>query len=570
MTTSSWSRPAAILALALATHPAEAAGPSGGGVLGFVEDSRGIPLPGAVVSVFGRGIGGAGFTTLTDSSGRFFLPSLPAGAYTLRALREGHRPAPARRVLVLPNQDATFTLNLTPLGEVAEPTEAQRRELEQEKAAAERELRWLLRHKRRSVLESEEHGGEGTEGDAPAARQAWLPELDGSVELMARPSAMGMGAEDATEAESSSVSVLRLQGRIADSARWTLGGAVAERDTTAWRMAGEFVFTPGAGHEILAATGYGSRYLRTDALDTYVARPYDRNVGAVHLQDQWTVNERLAVTLGGRFSYTGYLAETNHFAPHATVELRRDDRTRVRGSLETRTVVPGGDVLNLTRLASTPGTAFSMPADGIRAERSTRYEIGVDQDFGPATLAVHTFFEGVRDQILNSFEGEGASRTLHVSTGGNARARGMGLRLGRRFGESVHGSMTYTYGLRRLDTVMPERPTLAFREGGFHDVTARMETFIEGTDTRVIAFWRVNRLSPEPWRRTEGRPVLNTRYEVQLSQGLPFLGALTRADWDVLLAVRNLFYETSEGAVLDEMAVTNPPRRVLGGISVRF
>jgi len=57
---------------------------------------------------------------------------------------------------------------------------------------------------------------------------------------------------------------------------------------------------------------------------------------------------------------------------------------------------------------------------------------------------------------------------------------------------------------------------------------------------------------------------------VQLSQGLPFLGSLTRADWDFLVAVRNLFYETSEGALLDEVAVSNPPKRVLGGISVRF
>ena len=57
---------------------------------------------------------------------------------------------------------------------------------------------------------------------------------------------------------------------------------------------------------------------------------------------------------------------------------------------------------------------------------------------------------------------------------------------------------------------------------------------------------------------------------MQLSQGLPFLGAITRADWDVLVAVRNLFYEASEGGVLDEMAVAHPPKRVLGGISVRF
>jgi hypothetical protein len=101
----------------------------------------------------------------------------------------------------------------------------------------------------------------------------------------------------------------------------------------------------------------------------------------------------------------------------------------------------------------------------------------------------------------------------------------------------------------------------------FHDVGGRLETAFSRTDTRLVAYCRFNTLvSPEPGtaaRRT-------TRFDVQLSQGLPFLGTLTRADWDVLVAFRNLFYEGDEGAVLDEVAVANPPRRVLGGISVRF
>ena len=46
--------------------------------------------------------------------------------------------------------------------------------------------------------------------------------------------------------------------------------------------------------------------------------------------------------------------------------------------------------------------------------------------------------------------------------------------------------------------------------------------------------------------------------------------ALTRADWDVLFSIRNLYYEAGEGAILDEHAVSNPPKRVLGGIAVRF
>ena len=41
--------------------------------------------------------------------------------------------------------------------------------------------------------------------------------------------------------------------------------------------------------------------------------------------------------------------------------------------------------------------------------------------------------------------------------------------------------------------------------------------------------------------------------------------------WEVMMAVRNLFYDDIEGAsILDEMAVIDAPRRVLGGVTVRF
>ncbi len=36
------------------------------------------------------------------------------------------------------------------------------------------------------------------------------------------------------------------------------------------------------------------------------------------------------------------------------------------------------------------------------------------------------------------------------------------------------------------------------------------------------------------------------------------------------MAVRNMFYEASQGGFLDELAVQDPPTRVVGGISVRF
>jgi hypothetical protein len=247
----------------------------------------------------------------------------------------------------------------------------------------------------------------------------------------------------------------------------------------------------------------------------------------------------------------------------------------MRGTVASRTLVPGGDLLTLSVVGSAPDMAFAVMREDLRAERSMHYELALDQALGAATVSARTFYEGVDDQLVNAFSGPSEARTLRIVNGGALAARGMGLTVARRFGAAFSGSLSYTYGhsWRREPAVVEEAGVLpdlfAYHDADFHDLVTRLETFIDCTDTRVIAFYRLNNLLPEvEGKRAEA--VANTRFDVQLRQGLPFLGTLTRAEWEFLLAVRNLFYETGEGAILDEVAVLNPPKRVLGGISVRF
>ena len=554
------SRGAAILALLLAARTGSAEMPAGG-LLGWVEDGHGAPISGAVISLFGKGIGGTGLVTLSDSAGRFALPSLPPGPYTLRALRDGHTPAPVRRVLILPNQDATFTISMISAVE-ASSADAEAKATAESDAA--RDLQWLIRHKRRSALEDRADGPAPADGDSPPTGllASLLPDMAGTLQVVATP-----GDDVASETQASSWSVVKLNGRIADSGHWSIGGLVAERESATWRMAGEFVFEPGGGHEVEVATGYGTRALRPFAVGASSA--LDRGVGAVSFQDRWQATDRLTTTIGGRYSYAGFLEHSNHLDRMFGVEFRRDARTRIRGAARSHTLVPGGDVLTVATISSSPAAAFAVLDDGLRPERVLRYELAVDQEYGEYTVEAHTFYETIHDQLVNSFSASGTllPHALNVSNGGWVGTRGMGLRIARRFGDVVQGSMTYTYGHSWRPEAVAADPMLAFRQADFHDVAARVETMIEGTDTRVIAFCRVNRLAS-----SEFRPggVINTRFDVQVSQGLPFLGAITRADWDVLVAVRNLFYEASEGGILDEMAVAHPPKRVLGGISVRF
>jgi outer membrane receptor protein involved in Fe transport len=557
------SRGAAILALVLAARTGSAEMPAGR-LMGFVEDGHGSPISGAVISLFGKGIGSSGgLVTLSDSAGRFALPSLPPGPYTLRALRNGHTPAPARKVLILPNQDATFTISMIP----AEVSAEEAKGTAEAEADAARDLQWLIRHKRRSALEDRASGpapGTAATDSAPTGFLAsLLPDMAGTLQVLATP-----GDAITSEAPPNSWSVVKLNGRIADSGHWSIGGLVAERESATWRMAGEFVFEPGGGHEVEVATGYGTRALRPFGLENGAAR-LDRSVGAVSFQDRWQLTDRLTTTVGGRYSYAAFLENSNHLDRMFGVEFRRDARTRLRTSARSHTLVPGGDVLTVATISSSPAVAFAVLDEGLQPERVLRYEVAVDQEYGDYTVEAHTFYETIHDQLVNSFSEGGTvlPHALKVANGGWVGTRGIGLRLTRRFGDAVQGSMTYTYGHSWRPEAVAADPMLAFRQGDFHDVAARVETMIEGTDTRVIAFCRVNRLA-SPELRPSG--VLNTRFDVQVSQGLPFLGAITRADWDVLVAVRNLFYEASEGGLLDEMAVAHPPKRVLGGISVRF
>ena len=65
-------------------------------------------------------------------------------------------------------------------------------------------------------------------------------------------------------------------------------------------------------------------------------------------------------------------------------------------------------------------------------------------------------------------------------------------------------------------------------------------------------------------------PLRNVRFNAQVNQSLPFL-RMRGADFEMLVAVTNLFRnELLDASVYDELFVVEPPKRVLGGVTVRF
>ena len=82
----------------------------------------------------------------------------------------------------------------------------------------------------------------------------WLPEIGGTVEVMANPATLGAPDSDGRTTRCAPASAsLRLKGRLADSARWSVNGLVTENESTTWRMTADFVVEPRHGHRITPA-----------------------------------------------------------------------------------------------------------------------------------------------------------------------------------------------------------------------------------------------------------------------------------------------------------------------------
>ena len=59
-------------------------------------------------------------------------------------------------------------------------------------------------------------------------------------------------------------------------------------------------------------------------------------------------------------------------------------------------------------------------------------------------------------------------------------------------------------------------------------------------------------------------------FDVQVTQSLPFMN-FANAQWEMLLGVRNLFRDVvDEASMYDELLVVRPPKRIVGGLTLRF
>jgi hypothetical protein len=143
----------------------------------------------------------------------------------------------------------------------------------------------------------------------------------------------------------------------------------------------------------------------------------------------------------------------------------------------------------------------------------------------------------------------------------------------------VHASLQYslarahwTPGSDLAYMVLLAPSVIRLQSEVIHDLSTAVETEVPETSTRVLVLYRVsNGFARSSSSGPLGdRPAFDSRFDVQVRQSLPFMNFST-ARWEMLLAVHNFFHEaTADQSLYDELLVVRPPKRVVGGLTLRF
>jgi hypothetical protein len=219
----------------------------------------------------------------------------------------------------------------------------------------------------------------------------------------------------------------------------------------------------------------------------------------------------------------------------------------------------------------------------LQAERTDHLEVEVERDIAAATVSLRAFHQHITDQLVTIFgiDLPGAASHLghyFIGNAGDLDATGVSAGVRASIGSRVHGSVEYsTTSARALAGegglyLWTLAPSAARPEADrIHDVATSLETEVPETATRILVLYRVsNSIAPRPGLADDDRAPLETRFDVQVRQSLPFMDFRT-AKWEMLVGVRNFFRDTApDQSVYDELLVVRPPKRVVGGLTLKF
>jgi hypothetical protein len=616
-----------------ASPPLVRTSPSTGAILGTVKDDHGRPIANAVVSALGTTttiavtdkngrfefgslapgsyllrahlagyVGPRGFTVHVDAStqatsvltltrGQTATPILAAGIGTGSSSAAGDVPdvAPAA---VPEESDGT----ISPGDDHSETA-------------------WRIRHARRSVLKDvtipPELLADGDDGDRPSAggfvpveflgkavesptrmATSFFSEgaFSGQVNLLTTGSFDSPQDLLSSDMLSRNVAYVRVGAPVGSDGNWTARGAVNQADISSWIVAGSYTTRSTASrHHYDVGMSYSTqRYDGGNLLTLRDVSENTRNVGTVYAYDTFRLMPMLAVEYGGAYGRYDYLKDRGSLSPRVAVTLTPADKWRITTSASRRSLAPGAEEFlppGDTGIWLPPQRTFSSlsPHAGFTAERTTQTDVGVERDFGVSTVSVRAFRQHVDDQLVTVFgaetPGQPGAKLGHYEVGnmGDVDATGCVAALRTVIARRIRGSVEYSTS--RVETtpgqigylLLVAPSTSRQMTERLHDVSTSLETEVPETATRVLVLYRLGNGYARPGGSPDAAlPGIDSRFDVQVRQSLPFMN-FSSAKWEMLLAVRNFFRESgSEQSVLDERVAVRPPKRVVGGVTLRF
>jgi outer membrane receptor protein involved in Fe transport len=585
-----------------------------GFIEGRVTDEGGLPLDGAVISA----LGGTTAFAVSDKTGSYALRQLPPGPYLVRVHLAGFLAARSSMVNVRPSTKSasSFTLRREGSTSVAEASVAAIGAAPATPARPgdrdESELAWRLRHLKRGVLRDEtlalpagalakagglqdddwfitdsfEFLGRAVGTSARAAKSLFTDmSLGGQVNLLTT-GAFDNPLQLLQMDRTSSVAFFSVGAPVGVHGDWNVRAAMNQSDLSSWMLAGSYIVKAQVPHRYRFGMSYGLQRYEGGNAAALALPDAARNVGSVFAYDEWQISRYIAVGYGGSYARYDYLDGAGHLSPSFSATFSPTKSWRVRATASREVSAPGAEE------SLPPSTAEYLPPQrtfsplskaGLRTQGMQNYEFAVERVMNGATLAVRGFEQRIDDQTVTVFglrRSDAASLGhYYVGAAGDANVRGVGVTFTHALAENIRGSVDYSVATANwLDRAEPiEFAVLthfipsAVRPASerIHDVTTSLETEIPYSATRVVVLYKVNNAFASA-DRSALEPAFGARFDLQINQALPFMNFRT-SQWEMLVGVRNLFHESlANASAYDELLVVRPPKRLVGGLTVKF
>lgn len=585
-------------------------------IVGKVTDERGRPIDGAVISA----LGGTTAFAVSDKTGAFTLKQLPPGPYLVRVHMSGFIAARSTMVNVRPatQSASSFTLRRegaedapriseaglgTAVGSAPASTSSGDRD--------ESELGWRLRHLKRGVLkdtdtttvmtslpqdgsdwfiaDSFEFIGRAFGTSARAAKSLFDDlALGGQVNFLTT-GAFDSPAQLLELDRTNNVAFFSVGAPVGTHGEWTVRGAMNQTDLSSWLVSGNYAVKADVPHRYRFGMSYSlQRYEGGNTAALESVSDTARNVGSVYGADEWRLSRYIAVEYGASYAHYDYLEGPSLFSPRIAATLSPNKDWRIRLAASRDVSAPGAEEFlpPVTNEYLPPQRTFSpLSREGFRTQEFQNYEIGLERVLNGAAIAVRAFGQHINDQTVTVFglrridSAPSALGHYYIGSAGDADVRGVGVTFTHAFVENIRGSIDYSASV--ADWVA--RPSAveyavltrwipsAVRESGerIQDLTTSLETEIPQSATRIVVLYKLNNAFAATATQVDA-PALASRFDLRVTQSLPFMNFRT-SQWEMLVGVRNLFHDSlANTSAYDELLVVRPPKRVVGGLTVRF